>query len=212
MLNEFTSACLQGFATSAGLIMAIGAQNAFVLSQGLVRRHQWSIATLCSAIDASLIVVGVLGAGALFTRYPLLLQGVTLGGVLFLLAYGARALLNAWRGSVLSLNQRQNMPLITALLTTLALSLLNPHVYLDTLVLLGSIGGRYQGDAQLGFILGAICASLCWFFSLSLAARWLSPLFARPMAWRLLDLCVCVLMWGIALLLWQGMPSPFPWV
>ena len=207
VVSDFSAAFLQGFATSAGLIVAIGAQNAFVLTQGLVRRHHWPIAALCSLIDALLILTGVLGAGLLFERHPALLQAVTLGGLLFLLLYGARALRAALRGASQSLGERRNLSLRAALLTTLALSLLNPHVYLDTLVLLGAIGGRYPGEAQGAFALGAMAASSGWFFALGLAARWLAPLFARPAAWRVLDLGVCLLMWSVALALWQSLPA-----
>jgi len=205
--SHFASAYLQGFATSAGLILAIGAQNVFVLTQGLARRFHWQVAGLCSLIDATLILVGVLGAGLLIEQYPGLLRGVTLGGILFLILYGLRALIAALRGSHRSLAAHSSRSLRSALLTTLALSLLNPHVYIDTVLLLGGIGGRYQGSAQTGFTLGAVMASTAWFFALSLAARGLAPLFRRPFAWRVLDLSVCALMWGVAIALWRTLPG-----
>ncbi|WP_210397749.1 LysE/ArgO family amino acid transporter [Motiliproteus sediminis] len=191
----------QGFAASAGLIIAIGAQNAFVLTQGLLRRFHWQVAALCSLIDALLITAGVLGLGWLIRQSPLLLQAATWGGVLFLAVYGALALKAALHPGALRAEQRGAANLPAALLTTLALSLLNPHVYLDTLILLGTIGGRLAPTAQPWFTGGAVLASLCWFFTLAFSARALAPLFRHPQAWRILDLIVCLLMWSVALAL-----------
>ncbi len=188
----------KGLFTGAGLIMAIGAQNAFVLTQGLRRQHHWSIAGLCSLIDAVLIVLGVAGMGVLISQSPLFLNLATWGGALFLLWYGSNALRSAFKDQTLQTQESKVSSLSTALLTTLALSLLNPHVYLDTVVLLGSIGGHYPSDQRFWFAAGAVLASFCWFFSLSLGSRWLIPLFQKPIAWRILDGIVCLIMWGLA--------------
>lgn len=192
---------ITGLATSAGLIIAIGAQNAFVLSQGVRREHHWAIAGLCSFIDALLITLGIAGMGVLIGQSETVLQLITWGGAAFLFWYGAKALRSAFRDEVLDLSESQFSGLRSALLTTLALSLLNPHVYLDTVVLLGSIGGRYPDYDRYWFGAGAVLFSFIWFFSLSLGARWLAPLFRRPVSWRLLDGFVCLMMWTLAGLL-----------
>jgi L-lysine exporter family protein LysE/ArgO len=196
-----TGPFMTGMLTSAGLIIAIGAQNAFVLRQGLRREYHWLVATVCSCLDTLLIILGVTGMGLLISDSALLLTWVTWGGVLFLLAYGAKALHSAFYTNRLELQAGGLSSLRSALLTTLALSLLNPHVYLDTLVLLGSIGGRYPEQGRYWFGAGASLFSFIWFFSLSLSARWLQPLFRKPLAWRILDGLVCLMMWSLALLL-----------
>ncbi len=190
-----------GLATSAGLIMAIGAQNAFVLSQGVRREYHWPIAGVCGLLDAVLIMLGIAGMGVLISDSPQLLMLLTWGGAMFLLWYGAKALRSAFNTEKLEVQQAGPSSLRTALLTTLALSLLNPHVYLDTVVLLGSIGGRYPEQGRYWFGAGASLFSFIWFFSLSLGARWLAPLFQKPIAWRVLDGLVCLMMWTLAALL-----------
>lgn len=201
MLFSLPAPFFTGLATSAGLIIAIGAQNAFVLSQGVRREHHWPIAGLCSLIDALLITLGIAGMGVLIGQSEMLLQLITWGGALFLIWYGAKALRSAFRDEILDLSENKFSGLGSALLTTLALSLLNPHVYLDTVVLLGGIGGRYPEYDRYWFGVGAALFSFVWFFSLSLGARWLAPLFRRPLSWRLLDGFVCLMMWTLAGLL-----------
>ncbi|MBQ0756294.1 MAG: amino acid transporter [Amphritea sp.] len=201
MLFSLPTPFFTGLATSAGLIIAIGAQNAFVLSQGVRREHHWPIAALCSSIDAVLITLGIAGIGVLIGQSEVILQLITWGGALFLFWYGANALRSALRDEVLDLSENQFSGLRSALLTTLALSLLNPHVYLDTVVLLGGIGGQYPEYDRYWFGAGAALFSFLWFFSLSLGARWLAPLFRRPVSWRVLDGFVCLMMWTLAGLL-----------
>ncbi|WP_290698593.1 LysE/ArgO family amino acid transporter [Amphritea sp.] len=201
MLFSLPTPFFTGLATSAGLIIAIGAQNAFVLSQGVRREHHWPIAALCSFIDAVLITLGIAGMGVLIGQSEVTLQLITWGGALFLFWYGANALRSAFRDEVLDLSENQFSGLRSALLTTLALSLLNPHVYLDTVVLLGGIGGQYPEYDRYWFGAGAALFSFLWFFSLSLGARWLAPLFRRPVSWRVLDGLVCLMMWALAGLL-----------
>lgn len=203
MLESFTlpTPFITGLVTGAGLIIAIGAQNAFVLSQGVRREYHWPIAGLCSLIDALLITAGIAGMGALISASPLLMQLVTWAGAAFLLWYGYNALRAALKPAALEASQSQFSSLRSALITTLALSLLNPHVYLDTVVLLGSIGGRYPDAGRFWFGAGAALFSFIWFFSLSLGARWLAPLFRSPAAWRVLDGLVCLMMWTLAGLL-----------
>ncbi|WP_428035058.1 LysE/ArgO family amino acid transporter [Amphritea sp.] len=208
MLFSIPAAFLTGLATSAGLIIAIGAQNAFVLSQGVRREYHWSIAALCSLIDALLITAGIAGMGILISQSAQLLTLISWAGSAFLLWYGANALRSALRSETLTVSGRQFASLGSALLTTLALSLLNPHVYLDTVVLLGSIGGRYPDQERFWFGAGAALFSFIWFFSLSLGARWLAPLFRKPLNWRILDGTVCLMMWTLAGLLLSGNLSP----
>ena len=194
MTSFISASFLAGLATSAGLIMAIGAQNAFVLSQGVRREYHWSIAGVCSLLDAVLITAGIAGMGVLIGQSELTLKLISWAGGAFLLWYGANALRSALRSESLNLSANNFSSLKSALLTTLALSLLNPHVYLDTVVLLGSIGGRYPDEERYWFGAGAALFSFVWFFSLSLGARWLAPLFRKPVSWRILDGLVCLMM------------------
>lgn len=192
-----------GFGLGASLIIAIGAQNAFVLRQGLRRQHPLPIAFLCFSIDALLILAGSLGLGTLVQQTPSLLAGVRWAGAAFLLAYAALAVKRAVRPAALSADATSVPKLGAALTTTAAVSLLNPHVYLDTVVLLGSLAGRYPSDTRWWFIGGAILASFIWFHALALGARWLAPLFARPGTWRVLDGLIALVMasLGVSLLL-----------
>lgn len=204
MLLSIPAPFFTGLATSAGLIIAIGAQNAFVLSQGVRREYHWPIAGLCSLLDTLLIMAGIAGMGLLISQSTWLLPLITWAGGAFLLWYGAHALRSALRSETLQVSANQFSSLRSALLATLALSLLNPHVYLDTVVLLGSIGGRYAEEERYWFGAGAALFSFIWFFCLSLGARWLAPLFRQPLSWRILDGLVCLMMWTLAVLLLSG--------
>jgi L-lysine exporter family protein LysE/ArgO len=187
-----SSVMLQGFVTGGGLIIAIGAQNAFLLAQGVRRQYHWPIALLCSLSDALLICLGVLGMGVLISESPLLLELARIGGALFLVYYGYRALRSALQPAGLDMARRGAVSLKSALLTTLAVSLLNPHAYLDTVVLVGSIATQHGDSLRYWFGAGAVLASFTWFLMLA-------PLFRDPRAWRVLDSLVCLMMWGIAL-------------
>ncbi|WP_294621713.1 LysE/ArgO family amino acid transporter [uncultured Roseovarius sp.] len=194
-------AVIDGYLLGFSLILAIGAQNAFVLRQGLRREHVLPVVLLCGASDAALVTAGVLGFGALSQAVPGLERVMLFGGVAFLLWYGARNLLAAWRGGEVLEAGEAAGSLRRALLTCLALTWLNPHVYLDTVVLLGSVSAQY--DDTLGFGAGAVTASFSFFFMLGYGARLLAPFFRRPSSWRVLDLIVGLTMWGIAAkLLW----------
>ena len=201
--NAQVLAMLTGLGTSAGLIVAIGAQNAFVLSQGLRRQHHWPIAGLCSFFDALLITIGVAGMGLLISESPLWMEIARWGGAIFLVVYGVRSLYSAFNPKD-SLNGGDTASgLGKAILMTLAVTLLNPHAYLDTVVLLGSIGGQYPVEERFWFAAGAVSFSFVWFFGLAIAARFLQPVFAKAKAWQVLDTLVCLTMWAIALnLLW----------
>ncbi|WP_291728648.1 LysE/ArgO family amino acid transporter [Leisingera sp. F5] len=190
---------LAGFALGLSLIMAIGAQNAFVLRQGLRRQHVFWICLTCAGSDALLITAGVLGFGSLALAVPWFEQAMRLGGAAFLLWYGARALRSAWQGgeTLDTAGEGAGAALLPVLATVLALTWLNPHVYLDTVVLLGSISAQYP--EPLVFAAGAAIASFTFFFTLGYGASLLAPVFARPRAWQVLDAIVGLTMWAIAL-------------
>jgi L-lysine exporter family protein LysE/ArgO len=187
---------LAGFALGFSLILAIGAQNAFVLRQGLRREHVLAVVLVCALSDAVLIAAGVAGFGALAEMVPGLERVMRYGGAAFLLVYGARSFHAAWRGGAVLEAGAGAGSRARAVLTCLALTWLNPHVYLDTVVLLGSISAQY--DDRLAFGAGAVTASFTFFFALGYGARLLAPLFRRPEAWRVLDAGVGVVMWSIA--------------
>ncbi|UOA31200.1 Arginine exporter protein ArgO [Sulfitobacter sp. DSM 110093] len=194
MLTSF----LPGFALSLTLIMAIGAQNAFVLRQGLRREHVLPVCLVCAASDALLIGAGVAGFGALAEAAPWFGPLMRYGGAAFLLWYGWRNAVSAWRGGeALEADGQATRSLGKAILTLLALTWLNPHVYLDTLVLLGSLSAQYPD--RLSFGLGAASASFVFFFALGYGARLLAPLFAKPRSWQTLDALIAVTVWSIAL-------------
>ena len=199
---------LKGFATGGGLIIAIGAQNAFVLSQGVKRNHTIFIPLICALCDALLIAIGVAGVGTLIAANSYLSFFAGIGGALFLFFYGLGAFKSAFKSESLTTGDAFfETSLKKAVSTTLAVTLLNPHVYIDTIILLGSIAGQFQGHGPVYFGAGAILASFIWFFSLSLGGKLLSPLFARPVAWRILDTLVGIIMWAIALSIVAGLPG-----
>lgn len=180
------------------LILAIGAQNAFVLRQGIRRAHVLPVVLTCAISDALLIALGVFGLSTVTAALPQLLPILRYGGAAFLLAYGLRAFYSAWQGgAALSAEGQTKGSLWLAVATALLLTWANPHVYLDTVVLLGSVAAQH-GAQSVYFGLGAVVASFVFFFSLGFGARFLAPLFARPNAWRVLDFGVGLLMWVIA--------------
>jgi len=190
-----------GFALGAGLIVAIGAQNAFVLRQGIRREQVLAVVATCIACDWTLITLGALGFGSVVSRFPLVTAIAAWGGAAFLGVHGALALRSALRPGSLEAGdspQRSALTLASAIGATLAVSLLNPHVYLDTVVLIGSIAAQYELATRGWFALGAGLASLVWFSALGFGARLFAPVFRRPQAWRVLDLLVACVMWWIA--------------
>lgn len=194
---------INGVVIALGLIMAIGAQNAFVLSQALRREHHLWVASLCVFFDVLLVALGVYGLAQLLTSSPLLLAIARWGGVLFLSSYAALALVRAIRPQALEAESvRPRQPLRVVLATTLAVTLLNPHVYLDTVLLIGSLGA--QQEFPFAYVAGSATSSVLWFFSLALAGAKLAPWFARPMTWRVIDFLVAIMMFSIALQLVLG--------
>jgi L-lysine exporter family protein LysE/ArgO len=205
MTLAYGSNFASGVGLGASLIIAIGAQNAYVLRQGLKRRHVGLVVAICAAIDVCLIGLGIGGMGALIARAPVLLDVIRWAGAIFVFLYGVRAFLAAWRGpGHLNAAEVQTQTALGAASTVLALSLLNPHVYLDTVVLLGGIGARYGWPGNAWFAAGAMCASVVWFTVLGYGARFLEPWFEKDIAWRVLDVIVgCVMWWIAASLLWS---------
>nr|WP_210314965.1 LysE/ArgO family amino acid transporter [Aminobacter aganoensis] len=183
----------------ASLIIAIGAQNAFILRQGLLRQHVFILSLICAASDALLIAAGVAGLGTLIAQSPRLIMAVTVGGALFLFAYATIAFRRALKPEVLKAAKSGETRLWPAIAACLAFTFLNPHVYLDTVVLLGGLSAAYEGQARLAYGLGAATASFVWFFGLGYGARLLEPVFARPSAWRVLDLLIGLVMAAIGL-------------
>ncbi len=196
---------LQGLALGAALILPLGPQNAFVMNQGIKRHYHLMTATLCTLSDIALICGGIFGGSALLHQSPLLLTLITWAGVAFLLWYGWGALRSAWRGGI-ALEQdstlKQGRWHIIA--TMLAVTWLNPHVYLDTFVVLGSLGSQLpSADARRWFALGTVSASVIWFYGLALLAAWLSPRLRTARAQRIINLLVGSVMWLIAFQLAQ---------
>lgn len=191
---------------TAGLIVAIGAQNALVLRQGLNRMHVGPVVVLCTLSDWLLIALGVFGLGALIQSSPLLLQIFRFGGAAFLLVYGLRSAQRAWRGEGALVQAGARVHTLAATLTsTLALTYLNPHVYLDTVVLLGGVGAQHGGDGRIAFALGAGLASLMWFVTLGYGAMAASRWLRNPGAWRVIDGGVALVMFAVAAqLLFKG--------
>jgi L-lysine exporter family protein LysE/ArgO len=189
----------QGFSAAAALIVAIGAQNAFVLRQGLRREHIAAVVAVCALSDAALIHAGVWGLGSAAAAHPAVALGARLFGALYLVLYALRALQRALRPQAMDVPaQARRAPLAQVVGATLALTWLNPHVYLDTVLLLGSMASPLAGTGRAAFAAGATLASAVWFTALGWGARWLAPWLARPVAWRVLDGGIAVLMLGLA--------------
>lgn len=193
-------AFFKGFGIGASLIIAIGAQNAFVLRQGLQQQYVLTSALICTLCDMVLIVAGVAGMGALITASPVMLTVAKWGGTVFLTWYGARSAWAAISTGALAVERAASSPTHAAIaISVLSFSLLNPHAYLDTVVLLGTVGGQETGGARTAFTIGAMLASALWFFGLGYGARLLVPLFAKPASWRVLDGLIALVMWTIAM-------------
>ncbi len=192
-------ALVQGLALSFGLIVAIGAQNAFVLRQGLRREHVGSVVLFCAAADAVLIAAGVMGMAQALGQSPGLARALALAGAAFLAVYGWQALRRARKLHRLDASAAgSSLSLAAAMAQAAAFTLLNPHVYLDTVLLVGSIGAQQPAALRGWFIAGAAGASLVWFSLLGFGARWMAPWFARPRAWQVLDALIGVTMFVLS--------------
>ena len=197
--SSFLLAFGQGLLLSLGLIVAIGAQNAFVLRQGLRREHVGPVVLFCAVADAVLVAAGVAGMAQLLAGRPALARALAAAGAAFLAAYGLRALWRSRRGDALQAGTaRPALPRGAVLAQAAAFTLLNPHVYLDTVLLVGSIGAQHAPVQRIAFVAGAALASAGWFVSLGYGARLLAPLFARPRAWQVLDAGIGLTMLALA--------------
>ncbi|MBS1691521.1 MAG: amino acid transporter [Actinobacteria bacterium] len=188
-----TSPLILGFLSAFTLIAAIGAQNAFVLRQGILRQHVGAVIAVCTVSDVILITAGIAGVGALIAAHPTALDIATIGGATFLIGYGLLAARRAWRPSTLTPSEKTPARLAEVLVTCIAMTWLNPHVYLDTVILLGALANEHRDERWL-FGVGAVTASTVWFVSLGLGARRLAGLFANPRTWRILDAGIAVMM------------------
>ncbi len=197
-MDQNLSTFAAGFALYAALIVAIGAQNLFVLQQGLFKQHVGTIVLFCAVADAVLMIAGVLGLGAALNAVPELTQALTIGGALFLVWYGLMALKRMMRPSAMIVTSGLEMSKGRAIASIAAFTFLNPHVYLDTLLLMGAAGTAQPEDLRPIFIAGAATASFVWFVLLGYGARVLTPLFSKPIAWRVLDAIVGVTMLALA--------------
>jgi L-lysine exporter family protein LysE/ArgO len=190
-----------GLATGLALIVAIGSQNAYVLRQGILRQHVLPLVLFCALSDAILILAGIGGAGALIRGNDALLHVTRYAGAAFLAAYGLLAARRSWQGKQVLTQQGRAVPLSVALAACFGFTFLNPHVYLDTVVLLGAIANQRPDPARWAFGAGAMSGSFLWFGALGFGARFLAPLFATPLAWRVLDTLIALTMWTMAAML-----------
>jgi len=196
-------AVIAGFVTGLSLIIAIGAQNAFILRQGLTRRYVFLIVSICAVSDALLISLGTFGLGVLIQAIPHLLEVLRWLGVAYLVWFGSTAVKKALANNSLTVADENQVSLKKTLLLTLGFTFLNPHVYLDTVILVGGVANQF-GDNKWFFALGAIIASLTWFFSLGLAASKLAVVMAKPIFWKILDIFIAAVMFSLAINLATG--------
>ena len=191
---------IEGFVMGAGLIIAIGAQNAYVLKQGIKCEHRSVIAWICALSDALLIALGIAGMGYIFSAHPIFTKAVSLAGAVYLVWFSLRCFSSAYKGESMDIDGKTDsaVTLKNAVITTLALTFLNPHVYLDTVVMLGGFGAARPPAIRPFFALGAISASFTWFFSLAYSGRIIAPLFKKQSAWRILDTLIGLVMIYIA--------------
>lgn len=195
---------ITGFLLGGSLILAIGAQNAFILRQGLLKQHVFILCLVCAASDALLIAAGVGGLGRIIDGHPEFVKWVTIGGAIFLFAYAIFALQRAVKPQAMQAANTGQGSLKAAMAQCLAFTFLNPHVYLDTVVLVGGISSRYIGQEKTAFAAGAMAASFIWFFSLGYGARLLQSVFAKPRSWQILDLIIAAVMTVIAISLMRS--------
>lgn len=202
-MTPFIAPAMAGFALGASLIIAIGAQNAFVLRMGLMRSHVFAVCAICALSDAVLIVIGVAGLGSFVDRYPAVLSFIRIAGAAFLLGYAVLAARRALRPGVMKLGQEKPLSLAAAVGMCAAFTFLNPHVYLDTVVLVGGLASSWNGALRVAFTVGAVASSFVWFFGLGYGARLLVPLFEKPVSWRVLDTMIAAVMAWLAIsLIW----------
>ena len=190
---------LKGFIVSFGLIVSIGAQNAFLLKQGIIRQHVFGIALICFVGDVLLMGLGVLGLGSILAELPVFSLVIALLGSAFLLTYGSRSFITAFKSAdVLAMNGPQSASFKKVLWIAFAITFLNPQVYIDTVMILGGIGGQLDFRGKIEFLIGALSCSLLWFFGLGYGAQILSPYFKKRRTWQILDILTGLIMYTIA--------------
>ena len=193
----------QGFGLGLSLIVAIGAQNSFVLKKGILKSNVFAVALTCFLIDSTMIILGTMGLGSLIEGNRTFMLAATVFGVLFLSYYGISSIIKAFKGgdSFSLETDKEKDSLKKTMITLLALSLLNPHLYLDTVILIGSIGAKYPAYERIDFLIGACTASFVWFFGLAYGARLLIPIFTKEITWKVLDIFIGLTMllisWGL---------------
>lgn len=193
-------ALVSGLLTGLSLIIAIGAQNAFVIRQGLTKKHVFLVVAICAVSDALLILLGVAGLGALISGLPWLLETIRWFGVAYLTWFGIKSIRSAFKTQSLDASGQQSASAKAVVLSVLGFTFLNPHVYLDTVILLGSIGNQFGPD-KWWFAFGGAIASMLWFSSIGFGARAASRFMAKPVFWKVLDLVIAGVMFGIAIML-----------
>jgi L-lysine exporter family protein LysE/ArgO len=191
---------IPGFFTGLSLIVAIGAQNAFVIRQGLTKKHVLLVVTICAVADAALIALGIAGLGAIISGLPWLLEVIRWFGVAYLSWFGVRSIMSAFKNEIMDASGAQSLSKGKVVATVLGFTLLNPHVYLDTVILVGSVANQF-GQDRWAFGIGAMFASVVWIFSIGFGARAASGLMSKPIFWRILDSLIACVMFGIAAML-----------
>lgn len=191
---------IQGLVVCFGLIVSIGAQNAFLLKQGILKQHVFPVAFICFLGDVFLMTVGVLGLGELISQLPVVSLVIAILGAVFLFTYGSQSFLSMFKGSgALTQSSEKASNLKRVLMITFAITFLNPHVYIDTVVILGAIGGKLAFGEKIAFLLGALTCSFVWFFGVGYSAGFLAPYFAKRRVWQILDFITGLIMYAIAI-------------
>ena len=203
-MNSLIPPALSGFALGGSLIIAIGAQNAFILRMGLIRQHVFVLCLICALSDGVLIAIGVAGFGAFVDTNPQLLKFISFGGGLFLMVYSIFAVRRMVFPETMESRTTHSVSVVKAISICLALTFLNPHVYLDTVVLVGALAAAWQGQQRLIFAAGAISASFVWFFALGFGARLLGPLFEKQISWQILDALIAIVMAWLGISIFLG--------
>lgn len=191
---------IQGLIVCFGLIVSIGAQNAFLLKQGILKQHVFAVALICFLGDVFLMTVGVLGLGELISQRPIVSLIIAILGAIFLFTYGSQSFISMFRSSgALTQSSEKASSLKRVLMITFAITFLNPHVYIDTVVILGAIGGKLALSEKIAFLSGALSCSLVWFFGVGYGAGFLAPYFAKRRVWQILDFITGLIMYAIAI-------------
>ncbi|MGB4191776.1 MAG: LysE/ArgO family amino acid transporter [Rickettsiales bacterium] len=199
-MNFYPIIFIKGMSIAFSLIIAIGMQNAFVLKQGILRKNSFLIASLCSIIDVILIIFGVYGLGQFLSEHKILLTAFSWGGVLFLFGYSIMSFYSSFKKHSLNINSSQSVSSIKkTIIQVIVISFINPSAFLETCVLIGSVSTQFEKDQLPSFTLGASASSFIWFFALSYGARFLKPIFEKPIAWKILDFIIGCIMLAIAI-------------